>query len=310
MQQRSRFLTILFSCIPGVGHLYLGLMVRGFTFMVAFFGWITFVAFLAMASQKDGLLVLMLALPVLWFYSFFDALHQRRRMAAGEQVVDISPITELTQGTETGKRSKVWVLVFSFIPGAGHMYLGYKDQGLQLMAAFFFCLFVMDWLHMTFVIFIIPIIWFYGMFDALQKASQPVISESDDFFFLGWLRNNQRLAAYLLIGMGVFLILGKFIGGFLFWQYNEYIQTAVVSLLLIGVGIKLLRGTRIVEKQPVQFVEQSVEQSMEQTMEQSMEQPVGENSVENVETPGDDEADVRQEETPGDDETAVRQEEV
>jgi len=223
-------------------------MARGFTFMVAFFGWITFVAFLAMASHQDSLLVLLLALPILWFYSFFDALHLRRKIVSGEPVADVSPITELTQGTEKGKRSKVWALVFSFIPGAGHMYLGYQEQGLQLMATFFLCLFVMDWLQMTFMIFLIPIIWFYSMFDALQKTSQSAESHKDDFVFADWVNKNHRLLAFLLIGLGLLLIVNKFIFGFVMWQYNQYIQTAVVSLLLIAGGIRLLRGAKIEDK--------------------------------------------------------------
>lgn len=248
MQKRSKFLTIVLACIPGVGHLYLGLMNRGFTFLAAFFGWITFTAFLTMASGEEGFLVLMLVLPILWFYSFFDALNQRGRIVAGEEVADVSPVAELTLGTEKGKRSKVWALVFSFIPGAGHMYLGYKEQGLQLMAAFFFSLFVMDWLQMTFMIFLIPIIWFYSMFDALQKASQPGDNKPEDFVFARWLEENHRLVAYLLIGLGVLLVLNKFVLGVVMWHYNQYIQTAVVSLLLICGGIKLLRGTRVEEE--------------------------------------------------------------
>lgn len=245
MQKRSRFLTVVLSCIPGVGHLYLGLMIRGFSFLTAFFGWITFVGFLVAASQQEGFLVLLLVLPILWFYSFFDAIHLRRKIVAGEEVDDISPITELTVGTEKGKKSKVLALIFSFIPGAGHMYLEYKEQGLQLMTIFFLSLFVMDWLHMTFLIFLIPIIWFYSMFDALQKTSQDPMSHQEDFVLADWLNRNHRVLAYLLIGLGVLLILNKFVIGFIMWQYNEYIQTVVVSLLLIAGGIKLLRGRKL-----------------------------------------------------------------
>ncbi|HHX95106.1 MAG TPA: G-protein coupled receptor [Clostridia bacterium] len=249
MCKRSKFLTLILACIPGVGHLYLGLMTRGLSFLVAFFGWITFVAFLSIASGQEGFAVLLLVLPILWFYSFFDALHLRRRLAEGEEVLDVSPITELTQGTEPGRKSKVWALVFSFVPGAGHMYLGYKEQGLQLMAIFFLSLLTMDWLRMTFIIFLIPIIWFYSMFDALQKVSQPTVSVQEDFFLVNWLRKNQRLVAYLLILMGAFLILNRVVFGYISWQYNQYIQTAVVSLLLIGGGIKLLRGSKVRENQ-------------------------------------------------------------
>lgn len=251
MQKRSKFLTVVLSCIPGVGHLYLGLMTRGFSFMVAFFGWITFVGFLTVASGQESFLVLLLVLPILWFYSFFDAIHLRRKIISGEDVADISPINELTFGTEKGKKSKVLALVFSFIPGAGHMYLGYKEQGLQLMAVFFFSLFVMDWLHMTFLIFLIPIIWFYSMFDALQKTAQGPMNHQEDFVLGDWLNRNHRMLAYLLIGLGVLMIFSKFVFGFIMWHYNEYIQTAVVSLLLIAGGIKLLRGKKLEVSQEV-----------------------------------------------------------
>ena len=129
------------------------------------------------------------------------------------------------------------------------MYLGYREQGLQLMAIFFLSLLAMDWLRMTFIIFLIPIIWFYSMFDALQKVSQPAVSVQEDFFLVNWLRKNQRLVAYLLILMGAFLILNRIVFGYISWQYNQYIQTAVVSLLLIGGGIKLLRGSKVQENQ-------------------------------------------------------------
>lgn len=250
MQKRSKFLTFVLSCIPGVGHFYLGLMVRGFTFIAAFFGWITFVAALSMVFSYSGFQVLLLALPIIWFYSFFDALHQREKMAAGEEVKDVSPLTELMQGEESGKKSKVWAVIFSFIPGAGHMYLGFQEQGLQLMTGFFLSLFIMDWLRMSFMVFVIPIIWFYSMFDALQKVSQPQVSQKKDFFFVDWLRRNQRFVAYVLIGMGVLLILNRFCFEYMALQYNKYVQTAVVSLLLIGGGIKLLWGTKV-EKRAV-----------------------------------------------------------
>lgn len=287
MQKRSKFFTFIMSWIPGVGHLYLGLMTRGLIFLAAFFGWITFVVFLCIASQQEGFAVLLLVLPILWFYSFFDALHQRRRMEEGEEVLDVSPIAELTQGAEAGKKSKVWALVFSFIPGAGHMYLGYKEQGLQLMAVFFLSLMAMDWLRMTFVIFLIPIIWFYSMFDALQKVSQPALSVQEDFFLVQWLRDNQRLLAYLLIGMGVLLILNRIVFRHIAWQYNEYIQTAVVSLLLIGGGIKLLRGSKIqLNQQGVTPVREAGENS-DKSLQEEITVPQEDFSLESVPSGGD-----------------------
>ncbi len=68
MQNRSKWLTIFFSCVPGAGHMYLGLMNQGIRLMAGFFmaiflmGWlnITLVGFI---------------LPVIWCYSVFGAYH-------------------------------------------------------------------------------------------------------------------------------------------------------------------------------------------------------------------------------------------
>lgn len=246
MQQKSRFLTILLSIIPGVGHLYLGLMTRGFTFLVGFFAWIVFVTFLAVASHEEGMFVLLLALPIIWFYGLFDALHQRMRLAAGKEVRDVSILTELSESMETGRKSRMWAMLFSFIPGVGHLYLGLKEQGLQLMGAFFLSLFLMDWMQMTFLIFLVPIIWFYGMFDALQKADAPLPSSSEeDLFIFKWFKNNHRLLAYVLIAFGLFLLFDRLVVPYMGWQYTRQIQTLIISLLLIGAGIKLLRGSRV-----------------------------------------------------------------
>ena len=246
MQQKSGFLTILLSVIPGVGHLYLGLMTRGFTFLVGFFGWVVFVTFLAVASHEDGMFVLLLALPIIWFYGLFDALHQRRRLAVGEEVRDVSILTELSESMETGRKSRMWAMLFSFIPGVGHLYLGLKEQGLQLMGAFFLTLFLMDWMRMTFLIFLVPIIWFYGMFDALQKADDPLPRRpEEDLFIFKWFKNNHRFLAYVLIALGLFLLFDRLVVPYIGWEYTRQVQTLIISLLLIGAGIRLLGGSRV-----------------------------------------------------------------
>ena len=236
--------------------------------------------FLCIASQQEGFAVLLLVLPILWFYSFLMSPPEEAD-GGGEEVLDVSPIAELTQGAEAGKKSKVWALVFSFIPGAGHMYLGYKEQGLQLMAVFFLSLMAMDWLRMTFVIFLIPIIWIYSMFDALQKVSQPALSVQEDFFLVQWLRDNQRLLPYLLIGMGVLLILNRIVFRHIAWQYNEYIQTAVVSLLLIGGGIKLLGSKIQLNQQGVTPVREAGENS-DKSLQEEITVPQEDFSLESV----------------------------
>lgn len=67
LMEKNRFLTFLFSLIPGAGHMYLGLMKKGVSLMLAFGAVFTLCNFL-----NIGLINFIL--PVIWFYCFFDTL--------------------------------------------------------------------------------------------------------------------------------------------------------------------------------------------------------------------------------------------
>ena len=66
----NSFLSMMFSLIPGAGHMYLGLMKRGASIMAAFFASVALTAFFG----NIGIFayVFGLAIPVLWFIAFFD----------------------------------------------------------------------------------------------------------------------------------------------------------------------------------------------------------------------------------------------
>ena len=66
MNKKNKILFFLFSLIPGAAHMYIGLVKRGLVIMLALVAG----AGLAMMADTPALLLL---LPVLWFYSFFDA---------------------------------------------------------------------------------------------------------------------------------------------------------------------------------------------------------------------------------------------
>lgn len=61
-------ITMALSIIPGAGHIYLGLQNKGLALMAMFFFTIFFMGWL-------GSSLLLFVLPLIWFYSFFDALH-------------------------------------------------------------------------------------------------------------------------------------------------------------------------------------------------------------------------------------------
>ncbi|HEY4432277.1 MAG TPA: hypothetical protein VGN87_14705, partial [Paenibacillus sp.] len=171
-EDNERVHVILLSFIPGLGHFHMGLMQRGLSFLISFFGFMTVMLFLAGITSSDAFLLLFGVLPVIWLYCMFDAVQLIHRKQAGEEMVDRTLFEEMEAGREEGRRSKVLATLLSAFPGAGQMYLGLQKRGLQLMLLFLGSIYVMDLLRLTLLFFLIPVIWFYSLFDGLQLVSR------------------------------------------------------------------------------------------------------------------------------------------
>ena len=72
INKKNSFFTFCFSLLPGAAHMYMGFMKRGISLMSAFFLLIFITSWLQLGT-------LMLAMPVLWFFAFFDV-HNLRSM--------------------------------------------------------------------------------------------------------------------------------------------------------------------------------------------------------------------------------------
>lgn len=71
--KKNRFFTLVFSCCPGAGEMYMGLYKHGISLMALFFG--AFAAALWLNWEE----LVFLICPVVWCYSFFHT-HNLRRM--------------------------------------------------------------------------------------------------------------------------------------------------------------------------------------------------------------------------------------
>lgn len=80
----SKFLTFLFSLLPGAGHMYLGLMKRGLSFMILFFGAIAAAFLSGSLNLSIFMYIFALVIPIVWFAAFFD-LWRYPRMNAEEK---------------------------------------------------------------------------------------------------------------------------------------------------------------------------------------------------------------------------------
>jgi len=94
---KSKFVTMLFSFLPGAGHMYLGQLTRGLTFMmllVADIVMLTAVVDSHFALQFMLSVFLGLMIPVIVIVSIFDALQQVNYNNAQVRRMQASPYPE------------------------------------------------------------------------------------------------------------------------------------------------------------------------------------------------------------------------
>ena len=171
------------------------------------------------------------------------------------------------------KKNRFWVFILGLIPGCGLMCLGYMKKGLQYLLMFFATLYVTIVVESyillgelgIFFILLLPIVWIYQMFDTMHTLTHmrkhSIETPTDDGFFIPAkmitpIKNRTivKFAAIILIVIGASGILYSLLNN-LHYVINEYIAEiiinttrnylvpGIVSLALIIIGVKLLKGS-------------------------------------------------------------------
>jgi len=242
MQRKSRFLTVLFSFLPGLGQLYLGCTERAIAFFGLFFAAIAGTLLLdSLTHGMDFTVLLVVILPLIWLVALVDAMSVFNRQMGTEMP---AAGKDAPYGEKNGDNRKLTAVALSVVPGAGHMYLGMMNKGVQLMGGFFFALFLMGWLNVSLFIFVLPVIWFYGLFDAMHRADAAgEMAETEDPLSV-LINTYPKLLGWGLISLGCLAIFDRIVSPFLTWAIRNYLQTGIVAALLIASGIKLITGSR------------------------------------------------------------------
>ncbi len=258
MKNKSKFVVFVLSIIPGLSHIYLGFFYRGYIFMGAAAAGVVAVLGLCALMHSSRPMMLFLGLPVLWFVALIDSMTLADKSNDGMALnsgmgEEDGPGIEAPAADDklSDQNRKIITCLLSVIPGAGHMFLGYQQRGLKLMALFFFSFFFIDWLRIGLFMFIIPVIWFYSMFDALHKASGNGTPAGGDDLSLPILTgekqnvwNGSKLLGYGLILIGALLLFDKIISPLISYEIRNYLQTGIVALLFIAGGVRMLCGGR------------------------------------------------------------------
>ena len=79
-----------------------------------------------------------------------------------------------------------WVFIFSLIPGAGEMYMGFKKQGISIMLLFWGAIALASITGLGWLAMFLPVIWFYSFFNVhnLKSLSEEEFYSIDDNYIL------------------------------------------------------------------------------------------------------------------------------
>jgi predicted membrane protein len=96
---------------------------------------------------------------------------------------------------------------------------------------------------------LLPVIWFYSLFDALQHHSLVNEGIIEDVPIILWdnINLNQRWVAYTLIGVGGYILFDNLfinVARYFNFLYHFNINTILVALIFIYIGFRLLSSTK------------------------------------------------------------------
>lgn len=171
------------------------------------------------------------------------------------------------------RKSSFFTFCCAFIPGAGQMYLGMMKKGVTIMLLFFALMGFAGFFHLEFLLFLLPVIWFYSFFDTLnikwmtQEKRQELDEKFSSELFSGtqfpkrWIETlrgkHSLLAGGGLIALGIYLIFSNIVRpivreifeiyGIDFWLFSYVIRmipSLIISIAIIALGVHLVRGKK------------------------------------------------------------------
>lgn len=245
MKRKSKITVFFLSFVPGFSHFYLGIRDRALIFFLMFFGSIFGVAGISfLAGTDEFFAVLLFLLPLIWFVGLVDAVFLCDKINNPGEANNGENSQEYVIKEVAGINNRKLITIgISIIPGAGHMYLGLQKKGLELMSLFFFTSFLMGYLNMSLFFFILPVIWFYSLFDAYHNIEENKSNRWDqEVSLFTWFQERPKWFGWGLIIIGIAVILERMIAPYIHYQIRHLFQTGIVALILIFSGIKLLKG--------------------------------------------------------------------
>ncbi|MCQ4670266.1 hypothetical protein NE689_02950 [Lactonifactor longoviformis] len=166
----------------------------------------------------------------------------------------------------TKQKRGFWLFIFSLIPGAGELYMGFRRQGISIMGVFWGIIALSSTLNIGILMLTIPVLWFYSFFNVHNLASlseEEFYSLEDTYLFHldeilrdkeGFLRKYQGFVSLVLILMGASMlwnimrsIFYSFMPAFIIDILNgisNYLPKTIIAVGLVALGVYLVMGKK------------------------------------------------------------------
>lgn len=251
--QRDEQTKILFlALIPGLAHLYMNATKRGLSIMLTVIIALVGPFIIHNMLYIPIILLVVFFVPVILIYSIFDARRIIKDKQNDREVVDKSIFDVLTNKIAQDKTGDM-ALLFSFIPGFGHLVLGYAKQGIQLLLITVMSLLFINEFHMPFLRYFLILIWAYSFFDTLYiLRNQQTKQQSNDTLLFAF-QSYKRWIGLGLIVVGLYFALDLFAIHMLenistvwhkYYMRHKYnVLSAIAAFIIIFVGIKLMTSS-------------------------------------------------------------------
>ncbi len=165
------------------------------------------------------------------------------------------------------KRSKFLTFLFSLIPGAGHMFMGFMKIGISLMSVFTLIIFAASWFNISPLLFTLPVLWFYSFFDCMNRrysSDEEFFSLEDSYLFSidklvasgdQIFKKRRLMAGVLLLLLGAYLVWSNLLhrmpheflsqdAYFALLTLTNIAPQIILGIAVIIIGVKLITGRK------------------------------------------------------------------
>ena len=163
------------------------------------------------------------------------------------------------------KKNRFLLFCFSFLPGAGEMYLGFMKTGISLLSIFAICVMLTGYTGIGIVAFLPFVIWVYSFFHAnnLGALSDEEFYRVEDGYLFGLnetelgsfkdsIVGKYRKALAIILWQAFCHMLWHLVGSDFYYEYisrftgivSDDLPKVIIALVVIWLGVKLIQGKK------------------------------------------------------------------